>query len=122
MTIRPIITLPDPILRQKARRIERVDADLRRLVRERIVAGDSDEAILAYLVARYGDNVLLRPPVRPATWPLWFGSACTLLIAGAGIVLWLRRTAATSARGAPPLAPEEERRLAALLDDDGRQG
>lgn len=97
-------------------------ADLRRLVRERIVAGDSDEAILAYLVARYGDNVLLRPPVRPATWPLWFGSACALLIAGAGVALWLRRNIATSARAAPPLAPEEESRLATLLDDDGHKG
>ena len=97
-------------------------ADLRRLVRERIVAGDSDGEVLAYLVARYGDNVLLRPPIRPSTLPLWFGSACALLIAGAGIVLWFRRNAASPARGAAPLAPEEERRLAALLDDDGCKG
>ncbi len=97
-------------------------ADLRRLVRERVVAGDRDAEILAFLVARYGDNVLLRPPVKPSTWPLWFGSAAVLLIAAVGLVLRLRRNAASPAPSAPPLKPEEERRLAALLDDDGRKG
>src|SRR3954468_8332537 len=47
--------------------------DLRVLVRERLVAGDSDQQVLAYLRSRYGDFVLLRPPFEPATWFLWFG-------------------------------------------------
>ena len=43
------------------------------LVRERLVAGDSDEQVLAFVTERYGDFVLLKPPVKPATWLLWFG-------------------------------------------------
>jgi cytochrome c-type biogenesis protein CcmH len=53
--------------------------DLRVLVRERLVAGDSDANVLAYLTSRYGDYVLLRPPVKPATWALWFGPPALLL-------------------------------------------
>lgn len=88
-------------------------ADLRKLVRERIVAGDSDPAIYEFLVRRYGDNVLMRPPVRPATWPLWFGPAAILAIAAVSLVVFVRRRRA--ATGPVPLAPDEERRLAELL-------
>jgi cytochrome c-type biogenesis protein CcmH len=49
--------------------------DLRLIVRERLVAGDSDAQVLDYLRQRYGDYVLLRPPVTPGTWLLWFGPA-----------------------------------------------
>ena len=52
--------------------------DLRQLVRERLVAGDSDAEIIAFLTARYGDFVLLKPPVEPATWGLWFGPLALL--------------------------------------------
>lgn len=60
--------------------------DLRRLVRERIVAGDSDEQVRAYMVERYGDFVLLQPPVKPTTLPLWIGPII-ILVAGGGLVL-----------------------------------
>jgi cytochrome c-type biogenesis protein CcmH len=96
-------------------------ADLRKLVRERIVAGDSDQAIHEFLVRRYGDNVLMRPPVRPATWPLWFGPAVILVIAAVSLALFVRRRRTTA--GPAPLAPDEERRLADLLgrpDDRSR--
>jgi len=92
-------------------------ADLRRLVRERIAAGASDDEVRAYMVARYGDWVLLAPPVKRQTWALWFGPAALLLLAGLGVLLWYRRG---SNRPPPPtLSAEERRRLEALLRDDG---
>lgn len=57
-------------------------ADLRHLVRERVAAGDTPEQVKDYLVARYGDWVLLRPPVKPATWVLWLAPAGFLVIGG----------------------------------------
>jgi len=61
--------------------------DLRREVRELAVAGKSDDEIKQYLVARYGDFVLYRPPVKSTTWLLWFGPF-VLLVAG-GVIWWL---------------------------------
>jgi len=89
-------------------------ADLRRIVRERIVAGDSDRQVTEFLVRRFGDNVLMRPPVRPDTWPLWFGPAAILVVAGIGLLVFLRRRPA--AQSAAPLAADEERRLATLIE------
>lgn len=88
-------------------------ADLRRIVRERIVAGDSDEAVSEFLVRRYGENVLMRPPVRPATWPLWFGPAAILVVAAGTLLMVMRRR--RTATGPTPLAADEERRLNELL-------
>ncbi len=90
--------------------------DLRQLVRERIAAGDDDEEVRAYLVARYGDWVLLAPPFKAETWLLWFGPVLILLLAGIGVVLWYRRGSAR--RPAPaPLNEAERRRLRDLLGD-----
>jgi cytochrome c-type biogenesis protein CcmH len=90
-------------------------ADLRRLVRERLVAGDSDPQILTYLTQRYGDYVLMRPPVRPSTWPLWFGPAILLIVAAVGVAIVARRR-----RNAPQpvtaLGADEERRLTEIMD------
>ncbi|MCA1953226.1 MAG: cytochrome c-type biogenesis protein CcmH [Hyphomicrobiales bacterium] len=90
-------------------------ADLRRLVRERIAAGDSDRQIRDFLVARYGEFVLLNPPFSERTLLLWSLPALALL-AGAGAVwtLFRRRRAATLA--AAPLSAEEEAALRRLLD------
>ena len=92
----PAEMLSDPVLEARARMlgkelrclvcqnqsIDDSDADLardlRRLVRDRLVAGDSDAKVLAYITERYGDFVLLKPPVRPATWLLWFGPPAVL--------------------------------------------
>ncbi|MGY9055231.1 MAG: cytochrome c-type biogenesis protein [Alphaproteobacteria bacterium] len=60
--------------------------DLRRMVRERLIAGDDDPQIKAHLVARYGNFVLLKPPVAPMTWILWFGPLGVILIGG--VVVW----------------------------------
>jgi cytochrome c-type biogenesis protein CcmH len=128
----PSEMLPDPAQEQRARAIGRelrcmvcqnesieesqagLARDLRLIVRERVAAGDSDQAVVAYVHDRYGDFVLLRPPFRPATAALW-GAPFLALGAGLLAILLLRR------RGAPsepvPLSPEERARLAALEKD-----
>jgi cytochrome c-type biogenesis protein CcmH len=93
--------------------------DLRVLVRERLTAGDSDAQVLAYLTSRYGDYVLLRPPVKPTTWLLWFGPPALLIVGCLAILLgWRRRRAAALARPAP-LDADEQARLARLLNEGG---
>lgn len=93
--------------------------DLRVLVRERLVAGDNDQQVVAYLTSRYGDYVLLRPPLKPTTWLLWFAPPA-LLLAGALAILaaWRRRRIEAAARPAP-LSADERKRLASLLDEGG---
>lgn len=96
-----------------------IAADLRALVRTRLLAGDDDQAVLDYIVARYGTYVLLEPPVTPLTYGLWFGPPA-LLIAGAVIVLvWRRRNVDRSAMAddEQPLTDDERARLDALLND-----
>ncbi len=56
-----------------------VARDMRALIRERLKAGDGEQAIVAFLRDRYGDTVLMTPPVRPATWLLWAGPFLALL-------------------------------------------
>jgi len=59
-----------------------IAADIRRLIRERIKAGETNDQIKDYLVGRYGDFVLMKPPLEPNTWLLWFGPAAILLLGG----------------------------------------
>ena len=66
--------------------------DLRRIIRERIAAGDTDEAIKEFLVARYGDFVLMRPPVQADTYVLWFGPVLLLVIGAAVVAVTIRRS------------------------------
>ncbi|MEM9198733.1 MAG: cytochrome c-type biogenesis protein, partial [Pseudomonadota bacterium] len=90
--------------------------DLRLVVRERLVAGDSDDAVKQYLVARYGEYVLLRPTASGANLVPWLAGPALLLLGGAMAAAFLRRQ-----RSAPPtaaLSAEEEAKLARLLDDD----
>ena len=89
--------------------------DLRLLVRERIAAGDSDNQVLDFLVARYGQFVLLKPRFERQTLLLWL--LPPMLLIGGGIALWLqvRRRDRRGAESVPPLTPEEEARLAALM-------
>lgn len=98
--------------------------DLRRLVRERIAAGDSDQGVREYLVARYGEWVLLTPRFNERTLLLWLGPLL-LLIAGGAVVIGLHRRnrKAIAAQAAPtPLSPEESSRVAELLKTDPQQG
>ncbi|SFH73183.1 cytochrome c-type biogenesis protein [Bradyrhizobium sp. Gha] len=93
--------------------------DLRLLVRERIAAGDSNSQVVDFLVARYGEFVLLKPRFERQTMLLWL--LAPLLLAGGGVALWWqnRRRARSGAAGAAsPLTPDEEARLAALMSDD----
>jgi cytochrome c-type biogenesis protein CcmH len=61
--------------------------DMRLLVRERLAAGDTDAQAKAYLVARYGNFVLLKPPFQPDTWALWIGPAVILILAAGALVV-----------------------------------
>lgn len=94
--------------------------DLRVLVRERLVAGDSDQEVFDYLVARYGDYVLLEPPMRPRTYLLWFGPALLLLLGGLGVALFFRGRRKAAAQPAP-LTAAERNRLQELLEEPGDQ-
>ena len=91
--------------------------DLRRLVRERILAGDSDAAIKDYLVARYGDFILLKPPFKATTYALWLGPAVILLFGGIAAVMYLRRQTRWP-QTVTPLSAAERERLDELLDEN----
>ena len=91
--------------------------DLRVLVRERLQKGDSDKQVIDYVANRYGDYVLLSPPVKPTTWALWFGPAALLAVGAVAVLVFFRRRAgAEVAAAAAPLSDDEKRRLAAMLD------
>ena len=88
--------------------------DIRMLLRERLTAGDTDEQAVKAIVNRYGEFVLLDPPVRPATYVLWFGPAAILLVGLFGGAAWLRRRSALT-EAATPLSPAERSRLDTIL-------
>lgn len=95
-------------------------ADLRRIVRERLVAGDTDQQVRDYLAARYGDFVLLDPPLKPKTYALWYGPVAIFLLALAALAHYFRRR--RGAAVAPtPLTPAESRRLEDLLAGNGER-
>jgi cytochrome c-type biogenesis protein CcmH len=89
--------------------------DLRVLVRERLVAGDSDQQVIDYVVARYGDFVLLKPPMNTHTLLLWI--APFLALAGAVVVILrgMRARPAASVATAAPLSAREEEELDRLI-------
>jgi cytochrome c-type biogenesis protein CcmH len=130
--VEPSERLADPALEARARDISRelrclvcqnqsiddsnadLARDLRLVVRERLQAGDSDQAVIGYVTARYGDFVLLRPPFKAATWALWLGPPALLI---AGFVAWLMFVRRRAAVAEAPLSDEEQRRVASLLDE-----
>jgi cytochrome c-type biogenesis protein CcmH len=89
--------------------------DLRLLVRERLKAGDSDAEIVDFVVARYGEFVLLKPRLSTQTLLLWFATPVLFLAALAGVVLAFRRRA-SSASVPAPLSRAEKRRLKQILE------
>jgi cytochrome c-type biogenesis protein CcmH len=131
--VEPSERLADPVLEARARAIsqelrclvcqnESIDDsgadlahDLRVLLRERITAGDSDAQAIKYIVDRYGQFVLLKPPVEPATYALWFGPAVLLLVAAVGTAIYLRRKRPEDAPR--PLDEAERHRLEMLLGE-----
>ena len=90
--------------------------DIRVLVRERIMAGDSDEAVRAFIVARYGKFVLLKPPLDGDTVLLWFGPVVLLAVALALAYVYMRRVNRT-AGAAPPLSAAEEEAVKRLIEE-----
>jgi cytochrome c-type biogenesis protein CcmH len=95
--------------------------DLRLLVRERIAAGDSDAQVLDFLVARYGEFVLLKPRLEPHTYLLWL--LPPLALAGGGFALWMhnrRRTRSATAEDllSRKLTAEEQARLEQLIGSE----
>lgn len=137
LAVDPSERLADPTLEARARQIseelrclvcqnQSIDAsdaqlakDLRILVRERITAGDSDDAVRDFLVQRYGEFILLRPRAHGVGLVLWALPAALLLLAAGGLFLAVRRRAAPS--GFERLSAEEEAALNALAqDEDGR--
>jgi cytochrome c-type biogenesis protein CcmH len=137
LAVQPDEVLKDPQLEARARDLGRdlrclvcqnqsiddSDADLARdlriLLRQRLVAGDSDAQAKQYLVDRYGDYVLLRPPFKATTLVLWLGPGALLLGGIWAAVGFYRRRAGTNTDGlTAPLDKVELRRLAALLHDN----
>lgn len=131
LAVQPDEVLPDPAMEARARALSRelrcpvcqsesiddsnadIARDLRLFLRERLVAGDSDQQALDAMVARYGEYVLLRPTTGGANLLLWLAGPGLLLAGGAGAWVWLRRR---QAAGAPEaLSEDEERRLAEIL-------
>ena len=93
--------------------------DLRVLIRERISAGDTDAQVLQFMVHRYGDFILLKPPVKPDTYLLWFGPLAVLGVGAIGAGLYLRRSRGARQQAPAPLSADERRRLDKLLAEDG---
>jgi cytochrome c-type biogenesis protein CcmH len=136
IAVRPEEILPDPALESRARAlgkelrclvcqnqsIDDSDADLardlRRLVRERLVVGDTDPAIRSFLVDRYGDFVRLDPPLKASTMLLWFGPALVLALGLAGITVFIRRRQAETP---DTLDASDRARLKRVLAEDDKR-
>jgi len=137
-SVDPREVLEDPALEERARNISKglrcvvcqnqaiddsdaiLARDLRLLVRDRLIAGDSDKQVVDYVVSRYGDFVLLKPPFKMATLALWLGPLVIIVFALiAGITFFRQqRRAAIQIIGASALSDEERKRLDDLLRDD----
>lgn len=135
LAVQPDEVLDDPVLEERARdlsaglrclvcRNESIDesnadlaGDMRLLVRERLVAGDSDEEVLDFIVARYGEYVLLRPTASGSNLILWIAGPVMLLVALGIAVTFLRRREAAIATSSTDLSADEKARLDEILRD-----
>ena len=135
--VEPNEMLADPVLEARARAIskelrcmvcqnESIDDsqaplahDLRVLVRERLTAGDSDAQVMNFLVSRYGEFVLLKPPLSWHTLALWGTPPGLLLFGIVMIVVVVRRRRATPQVAGAILSPAEEARIAEILGGEG---
>ncbi|MGE4062330.1 MAG: cytochrome c-type biogenesis protein CcmH [Rhodospirillaceae bacterium] len=129
IAVEPSEMLKDPALEARAREVSRqlrcvvcqnetidesnadIARDMRLLLRTRILAGDSNEQVIAFLVSRYGDYVLLKPRFTARTYLLWFGP---FLVLSLGAFVVYRRLRGTPAAGPAPLTPEEKAALEEL--------
>ena len=133
--VQPDEVLADPRLEERARELsknirclvcrnESIDEsnaelarDLRILVRERLVAGDSDQQVIDFLVDRYGEFVLLTPQKTGANFVLWYAGPAMFLLALVVAVAYLRSRENAREAKVSGLSAEEEARLKDLLDD-----
>lgn len=134
--LQPDEVLDDPALEERAREIssglrcmvcrnEAIDEsnaplarDMRLMVRERLVAGDSDDEVVQYVVDRYGEYALLDPRVTGVNWLLWLAGPGMFLVAAGIAVVYLRsRSNAKASSDDERLSPEEAAHLRTLLDD-----
>ena len=90
--------------------------DLKNQIREQLRAGRTDAEVLAYMVERYGDFVLYRPPVKATTAALWYGPFALLAFGGAVVVMVIRRRRPSAA--APTFTHAQRQRAATLLADE----
>jgi cytochrome c-type biogenesis protein CcmH len=136
--VEPDEIMDDPALEARAREVSKeircvvcqnqsiddsdssIAKNMRVIVRERIEKGDSNQEVIDYLVSRYGDFVLLKPPVKIKTMVLWFGPALMLGLGLVGIIFYYRRRATQSAdtTHSKPLSADEKARLDALLKEE----
>ncbi|MBT5571373.1 MAG: cytochrome c-type biogenesis protein CcmH [Alphaproteobacteria bacterium] len=136
LAVNPDEVLDDPVLETRAREIStelrcvvcqnqsiddsdaEIARDLRLLVRERLVAGDNDEQVVSYIVARYGDFVLLRPPWQPNTYMLWAGPPIMAIMIATLFVVFLRtyQRQRNAGLGPDPLSPHDRAELDALVE------
>ncbi len=132
--VQPDEVLSDPVLEKRARiisaelrclvcRNESIDEsnaplarDLRLLVRERLVAGDADDEVIEFIVARYGEYVLLKPLTGGANLVLWLSGPVMLIIAGGIGFMFLRRRSKSVDALSTGLSSEEQARLDELLN------
>ncbi|MEM6488566.1 MAG: cytochrome c-type biogenesis protein [Pseudomonadota bacterium] len=137
--VQPDEILEDPALEARARAIsqdvrclvcrnENIDAshadfarDMRLLVRERLVAGDSDAEVRQFLVDRYGQYILLTPPFDWQNGALWLSGPVLVLVGGVFAWRWLRRFGTQQSAGEAPLTEDEEAILAKYLEDVDRK-
>lgn len=91
--------------------------DIRALVRRQLTQGDSDAATFEAVVSRYGEFVLLHPPVRRETWLLWYGPVAMLLTGIGAVMMWLRVLRGRM-RETGPLTETEQLRLIDLTKED----
>jgi cytochrome c-type biogenesis protein CcmH len=134
LAVNPDEVLKDPVLETRARELSKeircvvcqnqsiddsdaeLARDLRVLVRERLTKGDSDDEVLDFLVTRYGDFVLLKPPLKGITYALWFGPPLILILGLFAVMGYFRnRASEAKASVAKPLSAEEQKRLDQLL-------
>ncbi len=131
--VQPDEVLPDPVLEARARELsknlrclvcrnESIDEshadlarDLRLLLRERLVAGDSDDEAIAFIVDRYGEYVLLTPTTGGSNVLLWIAGPAMLGAGGLIAALYLRRRGRGDGPGVEALSDDESRRLAEIL-------
>ncbi|WP_348657839.1 cytochrome c-type biogenesis protein [uncultured Thalassospira sp.] len=141
LAVNPDEMLSNPVLEERAREISKelrclvcqnqsiddsdaeLARDLRVLVRERLVAGDDNQEVIDYIVARYGDYVLLNPPLKPETYILWASPGVLVVLAILAVFAFYRRKKRDGSPASASLSKDEQKRLDELLGsskDDGK--